>query len=432
MFLASLPADRAATPTVCATDRDAVPPPDTRPDSPSAIAPPTALGLPKPVWILGITSLCTDTASEAVYPLLPLYLTRVLGAGAVSLGLIEGFAEATASLLKILSGHFSDRWNVRRPIVIGGYALSSGVRPLIALVSTWPQLFVVRFFDRVGKGVRGAPRDAMLAALATPSTRGRVFGFHRAMDHVGAVLGPVLASLFLYFSPGRYRLLFALTIVPGALAVLSLFFVKEPEVASAAVRRETTIRREAAATGWRSLPGRFFVVLAVLLVFALGNSADAFLLLRLTDAGVNAALIPLIWALLHVVKALTSVWGGLKSDTRGRRVVIGAGWVIYAFVYAGFAVSTSVSALVAWFLLYGFYYGLSEGTEKALIADLAPAGVRGTAFGIYNAAVGLGALFASVVFGVVWKLASPEAAFAMGAALALLATALLAVFVREG
>ncbi len=199
-------------------------------------------GLPRPVWMLGITSLCTDTASEAVYPLLPIYLTRVLGAGAVSLGLIEGFAEATSSLLKILSGHFSDRWKVRRPIVIAGYGLSSAVRPLTALVTSWPQLFAVRFADRVGKGVRGAPRDAILAACATPANRGLVFGFHRAMDHAGAVLGPVLASLFLLAWPGRYRLLFALTLIPGALAVASLFLVKEQAVAG---------REAAAGTGGR-------------------------------------------------------------------------------------------------------------------------------------------------------------------------------------
>jgi MFS family permease len=381
--------------------------------------------------MLGVTSLCTDTASEAIYPLLPVYLTRVLGAGAMSLGLIEGCAEATASLLKILSGHFSDRWKVRRPIVIGGYGLSSAVRPLTALVASWPQLFVVRFFDRVGKGVRSAPRDAMLAAFATPSTRGRVFGFHRAMDHVGAVVGPLLASLFLLVSPGRYRLLFALTIIPGALAVLSLFFVKEPESVSGVGARAAAGQAAAGPVSWRQLSPRFFVLLAVLLVFALGNSADAFLLLRLTDAGVDPAMIPLLWALLHVVKALTSVWGGVKSDTRGRRVVIGAGWVIYALVYLGFAVSASISGLVAWFLFYGLYYGLSEGTEKALIADLAPSTLRGTAFGIYNAAVGLGSLLASVVFGLVWKTVGPEAAFGMGAGLALLAVALLAAFVRE-
>jgi MFS family permease len=404
------------------------------PDPASDGSPPArrgVLGLPRPVWMLGVTSLCTDTASEAVYPLLPLYLTRVLGAGAVSLGLIEGFAEATSSLLKILSGHFSDRWKVRRPIVIAGYGLSSAVRPLTALVVSWPQLFAVRFVDRVGKGVRGAPRDAILAASATPSNRGLVFGFHRAMDHAGAVLGPVMASLFLLAWPGRYRLLFALTIIPGALAVASLFLVKEPVASSQSVARPETSEADGVAPNWRQLSSRFFVLLAVLFVFALGNSADAFLLLRLTDVGVGAAFIPLLWALLHVVKALTSVWGGAKSDRLGRRVVIGAGWVIYALVYIGFAVSTSVTALIGWFLVYGLYYGLSEGTEKALVADLAPASLRGTAFGIYNAASGFGSLAASVTFGLVWKAVSPEAAFGVGAALAALATMLLAAFVRE-
>ena len=391
----------------------------------------TVFGLSRPVWLLGLTSLFTDTASEAIYPLLPLYLTRVLGAGALSLGLIEGFAEAANSLLKIVSGHLSDRWRVRRPIVIGGYALSSAVRPLVALVTSWPQLFVVRFLDRVGKGVRGAPRDALLAACATPRTRGRVFGFHRAMDHVGAVLGPALASLFLLLFPGQYRLLFALTIIPGALAVSTLFLLEEPGPEVASLPAEAARGVESAREGWRDLPPRYYRLLIVLLVFALGNSADAFLLLRLSDLGVGAAFIPMIWALLHVVKALMSVWGGIKSDRWGRRVVIGAGWLIYALVYAGFALSTSVAALVAWFLVYGFYYGLSEGTEKALIADLAPASLGGTAFGIYNAALGLGSLLASVVFGLVWKIVSPEAAFGLGAGLALLATVLLAALVRE-
>ncbi len=407
------------------------PSPDAASDKP-APARRGVLGLPRPVWMLGVTSLCTDTASEAVYPLLPFYLTRVLGAGAVSLGVIEGFAEATSSVLKILSGHVSDRWKVRRPLVIAGYGLSSAVRPLTALVGSWPQLFAVRFADRVGKGVRGAPRDAILAACATPSNRGLVFGFHRAMDHAGAVLGPVLASLFLLVWPGRYRLLFALTLIPGVLAVASLFLVKEPVVPGQGVARPETGQADLAASNWRQLPSRFFVLLAVLFVFALGNSADAFLLLRLSDVGVGAAFIPLLWAMLHVVKALTSVWGGAKSDRLGRRVVIGAGWVIYALVYIGFAVSTSVTALVAWILVYGIYYGLSEGTEKALIADLAPASLRGTAFGIYNAASGFGSLGASVVFGFVWKAVSPQAGFAMGAALAVLATALLAAFVRDG
>ncbi len=393
-------------------------------------APPGKFGLPRPVWLLGLTSLFTDTASEAIYPLLPVYLTRVLGAGAASLGLIEGVAEAANSLLKIFSGRLSDRWRVRRPIVIGGYALSSAVRPLTALITSWPQLLVVRLFDRVGKGVRGAPRDAMLAACATPTTRGRIFGFHRSMDHVGAIVGPLLASAFLLAYPGRYRWLFALTVIPGAMAVASLFLVDEPKRAVLAPAGPTSPEASGALPSWRELPSQLFVVFGVVLVFTLGNSADAFLLLRLSDEGVAPAAIPLLWAALHVVKAVMSTWAGVKSDRWGRRVVIGAGWLVYALVYGGFAVSSSVPALIAWFMVYGVYYGLSEGTEKALVADLAPAALRGTAFGIYNAALGVGSLLASVVFGLVWKLVSPAAAFGLGAALALVATVLLALLVR--
>jgi MFS family permease len=391
-------------------------------------------GLPRPVWLLGLTSLLTDTASEAIYPLLPVYLTRVLGAGAVSLGVIEGAAEAANSALKLLSGRLSDRWRVRKPIVLAGYGLSSAVRPLIALVGSWPQLLAVRFLDRVGKGVRGAPRDAILSACATPDVRGRIFGFHRAMDHVGAIIGPLLASAFLLLAPGHYRTLFALTILPGAAAVWMLTRVSEPRVERPTrgpdIRPGTAPPAELAQS-WRALPRDFYVLVAVLLVFTLGNSADAFLLLRLSDAGVAPALIPLLWALLHVVKALMSVWGGAKSDRWGRRAVIGAGWTVYAIVYAGFALSESVASLVCWFLAYGLYFGLSEGTEKALVADLTPAGLSGTAFGLYNGALGAGALVASVAFGLVWKVAGSAAAFGMGAVLAVLATLLLFALVRE-
>ncbi len=402
--------------------------PDSEPrqSAPDGRAP---FGLPRPVWLLGLASLFTDTASEAIYPLLPIYLTRVLGASAVSLGVIEGVAEAANSLLKVVSGRLSDRWQVRKPIVLAGYGLSSAVRPLIALVASWPQLLAVRFLDRVGKGVRGAPRDAILAGCATPTTRGKIFGFHRAMDHVGAIIGPLLATLFLLLDPGHYRLLFALTIVPGAAAVWMLTRIPAEGPASARARRALAL--QPTPLSWRLLPRQYYVVLAVLLVFTLGNSADAFLLLRLSDAGVAPAMIPLLWAALHVVKAAMSVWGGVKSDRWGRRLVIGAGWLVYAVVYAGFAWSQSVLALVGWFLVYGLYFGLSEGTEKALIADLTPPSLSGSAFGLYNAALGIGALLASVTFGIVWKMVSPAAAFALGGALALLATVLLFVLVRE-
>ena len=385
---------------------------------------------PRAVWLLGWVSLATDSATEAIYPILPFFLTRVLHAGAVSLGVVEGAADAVNSILKIWSGRAADRAGARRPLVLFGYSLSSAARPLIAVTTSWVQVFTVRVLDRIGKGVRGAPRDALLAAWATPQTRGGVYGFHRAMDHLGAVIGPLAATAFLYVYPDQYRTLFALTIVPGAVAVGLIFFVPERPTADA---RSTgpepppAARQDPRAGG---LPRQFTVFMIVLTIFTLGNSTDAFLLLKLTDVAGSARNIPLIWAALHVVKAATSVFGGTWSDHVGRRAVIGAGWTIYAIVYAGFALSTTLAQLLTWFLIYGLYFGLSEGTEKALIADLAPAERRGFAFGIYYAVQGLGALAASVLFGALWKWFGAAVAFAVGAALALVATGLLLVAVR--
>jgi MFS family permease len=417
--------------------------------------------LPRAVWLFGWISLATDAATEAIYPLLPFFLTRVLGAGALSLGVVEGAAEAVSSALKIASGRLADRSRSKRPIVLFGYSVSSIARPFIAITTTWPQVFAIRVLDRVGKGVRSAPRDAMLATWTTPDTRGRVYGFHRAMDHLGAVVGPTLASGYLWFYPEHYRTLFALTIVPGAIAVLLIFFVPEevrvrlkadattPKqqdpagVARVRLKADATTPKPRDPTGVVSgfsrtadkqtsavLPPEFTRFMFVLALFTLGNSTDAFLLLRLTDVAGSAKWIPLTWAALHVVKAGVSTAGGSWSDRIGRRKVIAMGWIVYAAVYAGFAVSTKLPALLAWFLVYGFYFGFAEGTEKALVADLAPAERRGFAFGIYNAVQGLGALAASVIFGVIWKTCGAPAAFWTGAAFALGATALLFVFVR--
>jgi len=380
---------------------------------------PASSALPRPVWLLGWVSLFTDAATEMIYPLLPVYLSRVLGVGAMSLGVIEGVAEGVNSVLKILSGRLSDRWSRRKPIVIAGYALSSAARPFIAVTTSWYQVLAIRAIDRTGKGIRGAPRDAMLALYATPATRGRVYGFHRAMDHAGAIAGPLIATAFLFAWPGEYRTLFALTIVPGALAVWMLFRV--PEDAGTAPAAHDAPSSPAAAP----LPGRFWYLLFVILVFSLGNSADAFLLLRLSSAIGNDAWLPLLWAALHVVKASTSVYGGALSDRAGRKVVIVAGWAIYAAVYVGFALVQSAAGLIACFLIYGTYFGLSEGSEKALVADFAPAGRRGTAFGWYNAALGVGALAASVVFGLLYERFGHAAAFTTGAVLAAAAAVLL-------
>lgn len=393
--------------------------------------------LPRAVWLLGWTSLFTDAATEIIYPLLPMYLSRVLGAGAVSLGVIEGVAEGVNSTLKLAAGRLADRRSRQKPITIAGYALSSVARPFIALTTAWPQVLAIRVIDRTGKGIRGAPRDAMLAYHATAETRGRVFGFHRAMDHAGAVIGPLVATVFLFFRPGEYRLLFALTVIPGALAVATLFRVPVEDGPAEAGPHEkleghaeklpqTVAGADLSRPSRSHLPGRFYALMGVLLIFSLGNSADAFLLLRLSDVIGRDASIPLLWSLLHVVKSSLSVYGGMLSDRLGRKVVIVAGWLVYALVYIGFATIDSAAGLIACFLAYGIYFGLAEGTEKALVADLAPAPVRSTAFGFYNAALGGGALLASIIFGVLYQQLGAAAAFGTGAALAGVASILLA------
>ncbi len=379
-------------------------------------------------------SFFTDMASEMVYPLLPLFLTQVLGAGAMSLGVIEGAAEAANSGLKILSGWLADRWRSPKKLVLAGYGLASAVRPLIAVATAWPQVLAIRFTDRLGKGIRGAPRDAMLADLAPADARGRVFGFHRAMDHAGAVTGPLLASAFLFFHPGDYRTLFALTIVPGIIVILVLLRVPEraaanPVEPSAANRAEPN-PAELRGTLW-SLGEPFWKAMAVILLFSLGNASDAFLLLRLSDLGVATFWIPLLWSALHVVKVATSLAGGALSDRFGRRSLIALGWLIYALVYAGFGFVDSPPVVIAIFLSYGLYFGLTEGVEKAWVADMAPAESRGTAFGIYNAALGVGSFAASLMFGVIWTRVSPHAAFLTGAGLAVAAAVLVVSMFRS-
>jgi MFS family permease len=383
-------------------------------------------GLSRPVWLLGWVSFFTDTASEMVYPLLPLFLTRVLGAGAMSLGVIEGVAEAANSVLKIVSGWLADRSGTPKRLVLAGYGLSSLIRPLIAIVTAWPQVLALRFTDRLGKGIRTAPRDAMLVGLAPPDRRGRVYGFHRAMDHAGAVVGPLVASAYLYFHREAYRSLFAWTLVPGVIVILVLWRVPEQRRGS-----ERGVAPLATHPAWAHLTRRFYLAVAVILIFSLGNASDAFLLLRLGDLGVASVWIPLLWSALHVVKTTSSVLGGALSDRLGRRTLIGLGWLWYAAIYAGFGYFDKLPVVIAVFLSYGLYFGLTEGVEKAWVVDMTPTAHRGTAFGIYNAAIGFGGLAASILFGALWTRVSPRAAFLTGAALALLASVLLGLLFRR-
>ncbi|HEU4630600.1 MAG TPA: MFS transporter [Gemmatimonadaceae bacterium] len=433
-----------------------MPPPPTRrparaPDPPAA---PAGRRLGPTVLVLSAVSLLTDLSSEIIYPLLPLFLTGVLGAGAEALGVIEGAAETTAALLKLASGWWSDRVARRKPLVLAGYGLASAVRPLVAFATVAWHVLAVRVLDRVGKGVRSAPRDALIADATAPALRGRAFGVHRAADHLGAVAGPLVAYALLEWLGLSLRTVFLWAAVPGAAAVLLVWLgVREtpravpPRAGQAATVPGTGATTSAAASAAASatthattpglarradpprLGGAFWRYLAVVLVFTLGNATDAFLLLRASQLGVAVALVPLLWAMLHVVKSASSAIGGDLSDRLGRRPLIVVGWLIYALVYYLFARASAPWHAWALFATYGLYFGLTEGTEKALVADLAPAAARGTAFGWYNLAIGIGALPASVLFGVVWERASPAAAFGLGAGLALTAAVGLLVLV---
>ena len=373
------------------------------------------------LW-LSVASFLNDAASEMIYPLLPLFLTGTLGAGAAFVGLVEGAAESASSLLKLVSGRLADRTGRRKPLTVWGYGIASVARPLIALVTAAWQVLAIRLLDRVGKGLRTAPRDALLAESIPEERRGAAFGLHRAADHAGAVAGPLIASALLLALDGDLQTVFGLAIVPGLLTVAAVAWkVRETAPAPRAPGESAAPPLPRLRELGPVLP-RY---LGVLVLFTLGNASDAFLLLRASQAGVATPLIPLLWGALHVSKAGWSVWGGRWSDRVGARRAIIAGWLVYAAVYAGFAFVSAEWQVWALFLVYGLFFGLTEGPEKALVARLAPAGLRGSAFGAYHAAIGLAALPASIVFGIVWQAFDARAAFLLGAVLALAAALVL-------
>ena len=382
-------------------------------------------GLSRPVWLLGWVSFFTDMASEMIYPLLPLFLTRVLGAGAMSLGVIEGVAEGANSILKIISGWIADRTGQPKKLVLAGYGLSSLVRPLMGLVTAWPQVLALRFTDRLGKGIRSSPRDALLARFAPEKTRGRVYGFHRAMDHAGAVAGPLVATVFLYFYPGG---------VPLALHVDAGAGTHRHRADSAPAERAPDRRPAAiAATSGSPMPDAPMRPCHHASTSRWPSSSCsrwATPATRSSCCGSTTSASPpsgfrCSGPALHVVKMTSSVIGGALSDRFGRRDMIALGYLWYAAIYAAFAWFDTLPVVIVTFLAYGVYFGFTEGVEKAWVADMAPADARGTAFGIYNAALGFGGLAASVMFGAIWTRVSPAAAFLTGACLALAASLLL-------
>jgi MFS family permease len=377
--------------------------------------------VPRVVWVLGAASLLNDASSEMVYPLLPAFLTGPLGAGLVVVGLIEGVAEATASTFKVLAGSWTDRLRRRKPFVLAGYALSNLARPLIAFAGAWTAVLGLRFLDRVGKGVRTPPRDALIADATDPSARGAAFGVHRALDHAGAVLGPLAAALLLLLPGVVERDVFLIAAIPGvaAVAILLVGVREEPVGGSAGTPPAGRFLRDARALG----PG-FGRLLVATLVFVLGRPTEMFLLFRMKDVGVPVAWVAVLWALLHVVKAAGTWTAGPLTDRFGRRPLLVAGWLWHAVVFAGFGWLDSPTALVALFLAYGLHFGLVEPAERAWVADLVPARLRGTAFGCFHLAVGVGALPAGVLFGLAYQEHGAVVPFLGAAALAVAATAL--------
>ncbi len=405
------------------------------------------LGLsPNVIW-MGVVSFLNDLSSDMIFPFIPIFLTSVLGASLTFVGLVEGIADATASILKIVSGRISDRWQRRKPFVVFGYSLSALAKPILAAAMAPWHVLGIRFLDRVGKGMRDAPRDALISFSTDRAAYGRAFGFHRGMDTLGAALGPLIAFTVLPFLGGNYRSLFLLSFVASFLAVLILVaFVREtamngsqsPGMPSAPVGRPidtdglrpivTDIRRECATnpstgsrTRWTMLGAPFFLFLAVATVASLGKASEAFLILKASDVGVAIILLPILYFVFNITSAVLATPFGIVADRVGKRNTFVAGLILFAAVYLGFAFFATPQTIWFLFIAYGVYAALTEGVGRAIVAGLVPAEARATAFGIYSAATGLALLPASLVFGFVSQRFGSAWAFSYGAALVLAA-----------
>lgn len=386
----------------------------------------TILGLGRNVFFAGLVSLFMDISSEMVYPLVPLFLTNVLGATRTTVGIIEGLAEATASVLKVFSGWLSDRLGKRKFLMTIGYGISVVSRPVIANAATWAEVLGARFIDRFGKGVRTAPRDAIIADSTTPEKFGFAFGFHRSMDTVGAAIGPAVAFVLLLFYTGNLRLVFYASAIPGIIAVaIIIILIKEKK----RVKGEEIHLPKLNLTAF---DGPFRRYMAVIAIFSLGNFADAFIILRAEDLGVKSALIPVIYLSYNIVYAATSTPLGALADRVGVKNMIMASFLFYAAVYAGVGLSTSPVHIWLLFPLYGVYKGMTEGTQKAYLAAIAPPTHKATAFGVYHMVSGIMLLPASIIAGSLWDSAGPGATFFYGSAMAVLATIVFALSGKGG
>jgi len=363
--------------------------------------------LPKTVWLIGFISLINDSASEMVYPLLPLYLSSVLLAGPKAVGLIEGIAEATSSLLRLVSGVVFDKTRKAKPWLIFGYGIAGISRPLISIISSWPALLFIRFADRVGKGLRSSPRDALLANSTNKKNYGLVFGFHRAMDNAGAIIGPLLAAMFIAIGLSLKNI-FLLAIIPAVLAVFLSCMIKE--------KKFKLIKNEKFNWSLKKMPKIFKRYLWAVAFFTLACSSDMFLLLRARELGMPSYLIPILWSVVAVVTVLFSTYFSALSDKHGRILFIGLGWLAYVLFYI-FMSKLSVIGITIWFLFgfYGLFKAATEGAERAFVADLTRTNQRGTAFGWFNLVTGFMLFPASFIFGFIYEGYNAELAFLFSA-----------------
>lgn len=396
---------------------------------PTAVPAPTRL--PWNVKVLGVASLLNDIASEMLFPLLPLFVSQVLNAGKMSLGAVEGVADALGALLRLWSGSWSDRLGRRKGFVVAGYFLAGVARPLVSLATAPWHVVAARTVDRLGKGLRSSARDALLVDSTPPEIRGWAFGFHRAMDHVGAAIGPLLAALLLWKVEVDLRTVFAWSIVPGVAVALFVWLgLREPPSVTQAGKKFR----------WTLAPlgPKFRWYLAAVACFALGNSSDVLLLARVRELGLPGDghfsgewLVPLLWSAFHVLKSIGNAWGGKAADRFGPWPMLVGGWLIYAVVNAGFGFATTLPQAVALFAAYAAFYALAEPAEKALVARLAPAEHKGLAYGWFHFTNGIIALPANLLCGYLYDTLGPAAAFGFGGAMALVAVGLLAVQRRD-